>query len=353
LLEKIQKHLAEFTEIEKKLVQQKIVADQKKFRVLSIRHAELSENIDIFREFVTATKNLNEAQKILNSNDIELRDLATAEKLDAGGKIAELTIKIKIALLPRDPADQKNVIIEVRAGTGGEEAALFASELARGYLRFAEANKFKTEILTKSEADAGGVKEIIFRVEGLGAFAKLKFEAGTHRVQRIPKTESKGRIHTSAVTVAVLPEAEDVDVKIKPEDLRIDTFCASGAGGQHVNRTESAVRIMHLPTEIVVSCQNARSQFQNREQALRMLRSKLFEFEREQAAAERGAARAAMVGSGDRSEKIRTYNFPQDRITDHRIGKNFSNLPKILAGEFAEIVEECVASEIAEKMKMV
>ena len=243
------------------------------------------------------------------------------------------------------------MIVEIRAGTGGEEAALFAAELSRGYLRFAESENLRTEIISKSELDAGGIREIVFRVEGAAAFARFKFEAGTHRVQRIPATESKGRIHTSAVTVAVLPEAEEVDVEIRPDEIRVDTFCSSGPGGQSVNTTYSAVRITHLPTGLIVSQQDEKSQIKNRAKAMQVLRSRLLAKYEEEAAAERGDLRSGMVGSGDRSEKIRTYNFPQDRVTDHRIGQNFSNLPKIMEGGFAEIIRELSEAEIAEKLK--
>ncbi len=351
MIEKVKKLLEEFEGIEQQLASPENIADQKKFRKLSIRHAQISEDIRLLREYSAAWKSLEDAEEILKSGEKEMQEIAEMQKKEAKTKLSELEEKLKIALLPKDLNEGKNVIVEIRAGTGGEEAALFAAELARGYLRFAEMERLKTEILSKSETDAGGMKEMIFRIEGACAFTKFKFEAGTHRVQRIPATESKGRIHTSAVTVAVLPEAEEVDIEIKPDEIRIDTFCASGPGGQSVNTTYSAVRITHLPTGIVVSQQDEKSQIKNKTKAMRVLRSRLLAFKQEEAARERGELRSGMVGSGDRSEKIRTYNFPQDRVTDHRVGRNFSNLPKILEGHFTEIVATLREAEIAEKIK--
>jgi len=353
MIDKVNKLLEEFRGLEEQLAAPENVADQKKFRELSIRYAQMREDMDLLREYSAAYKSLQDAEDTLKSGDADMKEIATEQKKEAEEKLGELEEKLKIALLPKDPNEGKNVIVEVRAGTGGEEAALFAAELARAYMRFAEAEGLKVEIISKSEADAGGVKEVVFRVEGDCAYAKFKYEAGTHRVQRIPETESKGRIHTSAVTVAVLPEAEEVDVEIKPDEIRVDTFCASGPGGQSVNTTYSAIRITHLPTGIVVSQQDEKSQVKNKAKAMRVLRSRLLAHEQEIAAKERGELRSGMVGSGDRSEKIRTYNYPQDRITDHRIGQNFSNLPKIMEGNLGEIVEALRESEISEKIKLV
>jgi peptide chain release factor 1 len=350
MLEKVQKLIDEFEGIEEQLSSPETVADQKKFRELSIRHAQIAGDMDLLREYSAAAKALTDAEEMLESDDSEMKELAIEEKKIAEEKISVLEEKLKIALLPKDPKEGKNVIVEVRAGTGGEEAALFAAELGRAYMRFAEEDGLKVELMSTSEAEAGGVKEIIFRVEGPKAYSDFKFEAGTHRVQRIPVTESKGRIHTSAVTVAVLPEAEEVDLDIKTEDLRIDTFCSSGPGGQSVNTTYSAVRITHLPTGTIVSQQDEKSQHKNREKAMKVLRSRILQMEEEKAAKERGDLRSGMVGSGDRSEKIRTYNFPQDRVTDHRVGKNFSNLPGIMEGNFESIVEALMEAEIAQKM---
>ncbi len=351
MIEKVQKLLAEFNSLEKRLADPEVVADQKKFRELSIRYAQLSDDVELLREFELAWKSREDAEEILKSGDAEMKEIAEEQKILAEKKLTELEEKLKIALLPKDKNEGKSVIVEVRAGTGGEEAALFAAELARAYFRFAESENLKTEILSKSEADAGGVKEIVFRIEGACAYSKFKFEAGTHRVQRIPVTESKGRVHTSAVTVAVLPEAEEVDVEIKPDEIRVDTFCSSGPGGQSVNTTYSAVRITHLPTGLIVSQQDEKSQIKNKAKAMQVLRSRLLAKYEADAAAERGELRSGMVGSGDRSEKIRTYNFPQDRVTDHRIGQNFSNLPKIMEGDFVEIVQRLTEAEIAEKLK--
>jgi peptide chain release factor 1 len=259
--------------------------------------------------------------------------------------------KIKTFLVPKDPHDERHVILEVRAGTGGDEAALFAGELMRMYLRYAEEKGWPSEMLSISEAEAGGVKEASCAIRGDGAYGHLKFESGVHRVQRIPATENKGRVHTSTATVAILPEAEEVDLTIRNEDLRIDTYRASGAGGQHVNKTESAVRITHLPTEVVVACQTERSQQKNRVLAMSLLRSRLFAAEQERLAKERGDMRSGQIGSGDRSEKIRTYNFPQDRLTDHRIGQNFSNLPAIMEGGIGKIVDALRAKDEEERLK--
>lgn len=351
MIEKVQKLIEEFEGVEQQLASPENIADQKKFRCLSIRHAQLAGDIDLLRSYAETHQSLQDANEILKSGDKEMKEVAEEQKKLAEKRLGELEEKLKVVLLPKDPNEGKNVIVEIRAGTGGEEAALFAAELGRAYLRFAEDCDLQTELLGKSEADAGGIKEMAFRAEGSNAYAKFKFEAGTHRVQRVPVTESKGRLHTSAVTVAVLPEAEEVDVEIKPDDLRIDTFCASGPGGQSVNTTYSAVRITHLPTDIVVSQQDEKSQLKNKQKAMKVLRSRLLAHEQELAAKERGDLRSGMVGSGDRSEKIRTYNFPQDRVTDHRIAKNFSNLPKIMEGELNAIVESLREAELAEKLK--
>jgi peptide chain release factor 1 len=281
-------------------------------------------------------------QKTLAEEDVfddpELRELAADEARKAREALPILLEKMKRLLIPRNPDDEKSVIMEVRAGTGGEEAALFASEQLRMYLKYAESRGWKTELLSTSDADAGGVKEAVARIEGPGVFGEMKFESGVHRVQRIPTTEAKGRIHTSTTTVAILPEAEEVDIAIRPEDLKIDTYRSGGAGGQHVNKTESAIRITHLPTGVVVSCQSERSQIKNRALAMSVLRSRLYAAEQERRNRERTELRSGQVGTGERSEKIRTYNFPQDRITDHRINQNFSNIPGVMEGDLEDII---------------
>lgn len=315
------------------------------------RMAELKPVIDLLAEYDRAQASIASVQAV--GDDPELLALAEEEAAAATQALPALEERMKRFLIPRDRDDERGVIVEVRAGTGGEEAALFAGELLRMYLRYAEERGWKTELLDSSGAEAGGVKEASARIEGRGVYGALKFESGVHRVQRIPDTEAKGRIHTSTATVAILPEAEEVDIAVRPEDLRIDTYRSSGAGGQHVNKTESAVRITHVPTGVVVACQTERSQQKNRVLAMRVLRSRLYAARQEELAKERGDLRAGQIGSGDRSEKIRTYNFPQDRVTDHRVGRNFSNLPAVMDGEIQPIIDVLKEREEEEKLKSI
>jgi len=308
--------------------------DRAKLTTLGKRLKQLEPLIALLAEYDECEKAIAFAGQ---THEPELKAMADEEAAQAKVREEQLLKEMRAFLVPVDPMDQRNVILEVRAGTGGEEAALFASELLRMYLRYAEQKKWKTDLISKADAEAGGIKEAVVRIEG-PAFGEWKFESGVHRVQRIPSTEKMGRVHTSAATVAVLPEAEDVDVTIRPQDLRIDTYRSGGAGGQNVNKVESAIRITHIPTNTVVACQTERSQLRNRELAMQLLRSRIYEAEQERLSKERGEMRAGQIGSGDRSEKIRTYNFPQDRVTDHRLGENFSNLPGIMEGNIGPII---------------
>jgi peptide chain release factor 1 len=312
--------------------------------------AALEEVVSRFRDYKKILADEAEAREILRGGDEEMRRLAQEELTDLEERKKDLERVLQRLLLPEDPNDEKSVILEVRAGTGGEEAALFAAEIFRMYLRYAEGRSWKPEVLNTSESGKGGFKEAVAAIEGRGAYSRLKYESGVHRVQRVPTTESSGRIHTSAVTVAVLPEAEEVDVHIDEKDLRIDTYCSSGPGGQSVNTTYSAVRITHLPTNLVVTCQDEKSQHKNKGRALRVLRARLLELESQKADSERAAARKGMVGTGDRSEKIRTYNFPQGRVTDHRIKLTVHQLADVLAGDIDGIVDALVSHYEAERL---
>ena len=312
-------------------------------------HAELEPIVEKYREYKKAEKQLEEAIEMLN--DPELKELAEADMLDAKEKLPKVEEELKILLIPKDPDDDKNVICEIRAGTGGDEAALFAGTLFRMYSMYAERKHWKIDVLNENETGLGGYKEISFMVTGKGVYSRLKFESGGHRVQRVPDTESSGRIHTSAATVAVLPVVEDVEIEINPADIKMDVYRASGAGGQHVNKTSSAVRLTHIPTGIIAECQTERSQLQNREYAMKLLRSRLYEKEQAERNAKLANERKIQVGTGDRSEKIRTYNYPQGRITDHRIGMSIYQMDDFLNGNLDEMIDNLIAADRAEKLK--
>ena len=327
-----------------------IQGNRRELQALAKKHSQLEAVVAKFREYKRMTSDLEEARALLHSGDSEMEELAR-EEIDAKApRLEEIEQEMKILLLPKDPNDEKNVIVEVRAGTGGEEAELFAADLFRMYSRFAERERWKLEVLDYNETGIGGYKEIIFRIDGHGAYSKLKFESGVHRVQRVPVTEAGGRIHTSAATVAVLPEAEEVDVEILPEDLKIDTYRSSGAGGQHVNMTDSAVRITHLPTGIIATCQDERSQIKNRARAMAYLRAKLYDLELQKQNDELASERRGQIGTGDRSERIRTYNFPQNRITDHRIGMTMYKLDQYLDGDLYSLMDAMTMAEQTERL---
>lgn len=353
LTEKLTKIAERYAELERLMAQPDVLADYTRLNELAQERSELAELAETFQRFQTVERQIEENRLLLEDSDPELAELAQLELADLETEWAELESKLKKMLLPKDPNDDKNVIVEIRAGTGGEEAALFAGELFRMYSRWAEDHGYKIELLSASESDMGGFKEVIFAVKGKGAYSRLKYESGVHRVQRVPVTESQGRIHTSAASVAVLPEVDEVEIDIKENDIRIDIFRSSGPGGQSVNTTDSAVRITHLPTGIVISCQDEKSQLQNRLKAMRILRSRLYALEEQRRMEEQGAARRKQIGSGDRSEKIRTYNFPQSRVTDHRINKTVYRLEAVMNGDLDEFIEELAATDQAEQLQAV
>ncbi len=353
MINKIKEIYDHYNELGQKLADPNIISDQSAYTKLMREHKHLTPIIDKYNEYLANESTVNDSAELLADPDLddEMRALAIEEEREAKEALVRIAEELKVLLLPRDENDDKNVIIEIRGGAGGEEAALFAANLYRMYTMYAEAKGFKYEVLNLYDTELGGIKEISFSISGEGAYSRYKFESGVHRVQRVPETESGGRIHTSTVTVAVLPEAEEVDFEINTADLQIDTYRSSGAGGQHVNKTESAIRITHLPTGLVVECQDERSQHKNKERALKILRSRLVEMEREKQNAEIASERKLQVGTGDRSERIRTYNYPQGRVTDHRIGLTLYKLEQILNGALDEVIDALITEDQAEKLK--
>jgi peptide chain release factor 1 len=352
MFERLDQIEARYEELTRALASPEIINDSAKYQKTAKAHSELTDIVEKYREYKDLTRGIAESKAVLaDEKDPDMRAYAQEELTQLEARVGQVEADLKVLLLPKDPNDEKDVILEIRAGTGGDEATLFADEMFRMYSRYAEWQGWKVEVLSTSESSVGGLKEVIAIIEGKRVYSQLKYESGVHRVQRVPATEQQGRVHTSAVTVAVLPEAEDVDVKIEAKDLRIDTFCSSGPGGQSVNTTYSAVRITHIPTNTVVSCQDEKSQIKNREKAMRVLRSRLYEVEMQKQQEALAKERKAMVGTGDRSEKIRTYNFPQNRVTDHRIGLTIHQLTDVMDGKLQPIVEALTTHYQAEKLK--
>ncbi len=349
--EKLEGIESRYEEIAQRMADPEVVGDPDRLAELAREHAELEELVTLYRQYRQARTELDQAESLLEDSDPELRELAEAEVVRLRERLDELEAQLRQLLLPRDPRDQRDVIVEIRAGAGGEEAGLFAGDLYRMYTRYAERRGWQTELLSAHPTDLGGFKEVIFEVRGRGAFSRLKFESGVHRVQRVPITESSGRIHTSTATVAVLPEADEVEVYIDPNDIEMEVYRSSGPGGQHMQKNATAVRLIHKPTGMVVTCESERSQVQNRARALAILRARLYEIERQKQETEIAEARRAQVGTGERSEKIRTYNFPQNRVTDHRIGLTLYRLPDILDGDLDPFIDELIAQAQAERLR--
>jgi peptide chain release factor 1 len=352
MFERLDQLESRYEDLTRALASPEIVTDSAKYQKTAKAHSELSDIVEKYREYKDLTRGIVESKAVLaDEKDPEMRAYAQEELTQLEARVSQVEADLKVLLIPKDPNDEKDVILEIRAGTGGDEATLFADEMFRMYSRYAETKGWKVEVLSTSESSVGGLKEVIAIIEGKRVYSQLKYESGVHRVQRVPATEQQGRVHTSAVTVAVLPEAEDVDIKIEAKDLRIDTFCSSGPGGQSVNTTYSAVRITHIPTNTVVSCQDEKSQIKNREKGMRVLRSRLYEIEMQKQQEALAKERKAMVGTGDRSEKIRTYNFPQNRVTDHRIGLTIHQLTEVMDGKLQPIVDALSTHYQAEKLK--
>lgn len=340
-----------YKDIEIKMADPDIANNPQEMQQLARKHSELAPVVDAFQKYERVVQGIKDAKEMIHCGDPEMSELAKEELSILEDKLPGLEHELQVLLLPKDINDDRSVIIEIRAGAGGDEAALFAANLYRMYSRFAERERWKTELMSSSETGIGGYKEIVFRIDGVGAFSNLKFESGVHRVQRVPTTEASGRIHTSTATVAVLPEAAEVDIEVRTEDLKIDTYRASGAGGQHVNMTDSAVRITHLPSGVVITCQDERSQIKNRARAMQFLRTKLYDFELQKQNAQMAAQRKGQVGTGDRSERVRTYNFPQNRLSDHRINLTLYKLDQILDGDIYELIRSLSEADQAEKLK--
>ena len=353
LTEQLTKIADHYDEINRMMADPDVLADYNRLNELAQERSDLEELVTTFRRFQIVVQQIHGRRVLLEDSDPELQELAELELAELEEEHDQLEANLKVLLLPKDPNDDRNAIVEIRAGTGGDEAGLFAGELMRMYSRWAEDHRFKLELMSMNETGIGGVKEAILAIKGTGAYGKLKYESGVHRVQRVPATESQGRIHTSAATVAVLPEVDDVEIEISDNDIRIDIFRSSGPGGQSVNTTDSAVRITHVPTGLVVSCQDEKSQLQNKLKAMRILRSRLFDLEEQKRQDELGAARRSQIGSGDRSEKIRTYNFPQSRVTDHRINKTVYRLEQVMDGDLDEFIDELSQRDQAEQLQAV